>query len=51
MKNTIMIAFLLLVGVVSAQEIHEKRAEFYATEAVKYFNLDETQNKLFMKPN
>ncbi len=46
MKSTLIIAAMLLYGVVSAQtDLQKKKAEFYASEAITYFKLDESKKK------
>jgi len=46
MKNVLLIALVLFAGLASANELQEKKAEYYASEAVKYFKLDESQKEV-----
>lgn len=49
MKNVLIIMAMLFAGTVSAgkvqSDIQKKKADYYATEAVKYFKLDASQKE------
>lgn len=46
MKNVLILLLVLFSGAVSANELQEKKAEYYASEAVKYFKLDESKKQI-----
>lgn len=49
MKNVLLIIAMLFAGTVSAgkvqNDLQKKKADYYATEAVKYFKLDESKKE------